>query len=571
MNSENLVTISSATALNLVDVCAVAAGAKVSVEPASLELLNNRRKEIVEFISNQRQPAYGFNRGYGHNVDKAVEHEGLKKLQLDLIRSHSSGVGDFADKQIVRAILLLRAKSLLLGYSGVRAEVVNHLVAFLNADLIPAVPMFGSVGASGDLAPLAHIALALIGEGEVFVGGSEKPVAASEALKQAKIAPLALEMKEGLGLINGLQFSTAIGILAHKRASEILQSACVATAISTQVLLGSDTPFEEAVHELRPYAGCVTVAGWLRSMCKDSPLRQSHKEFEIDGEVQDPYNIRCAPQIIGAALDLLNDAARSFEIEINSVTDNPLVLQDPSTKKYTRVVSAGHFHGMPVATRLYGILQALSIVSTLSNVRAARFVDESRNHGLPGDLMWPNLSTLAKSTSSGMMVAEYVSAGLTNYIWGASFPSHLLSIPTDAGQEDHVSMSAGLAVRLWQTLPRAAEVIAIELAFGAQAAAIRREMQTIPTKTSVPSDILKQAKKEIVSLLEKDVGTDYEIDLQIRKNYKISPEKRILSPICESILSKIYKVFPAVKSDRSLSKELKQLAQLVLLGEFKCS
>ena len=568
MSSQKIINISSDTNLTLDDVCSVANGAGVSLDPTSLKLLEQRRREVVTYVDSRKIPAYGFNRGFGHNVDKAVDANGLAQLQRDLIRSHSSGVGDYVDKKVVRAMMLLRAKSLLRGFSGVRPQVVTQLVALLNADITPAVPCFGSVGASGDLAPLAHVALALIGEGEVFVSGANLPSDCAKALKAAKISPLELEMKEGLGLVNGLQFSTAIGILAHAQALVLLQSACVASAISTQVLLGSDTPFSQDLHALRAHPGCVTVAAWLRQLCADSPIRQSHSDFEVDGEVQDPYNIRCAPQILGAALELLNDAAKTFEIEINSVTDNPLILHDTETNLHTKIVSGGHFHGMPIATRLYGILQALSIISTLSNVRAARFVDQARNHGLPSDLIWPKLSALGQSTSSGMMVPEYASAALTNFVWGACFPTHLLSIPTDAGQEDHVSMSAGLAQRLWETLPRVAEVLAIELAYGAQAAAIRRELPTIPSKTPVPDTLAKAERQQLLDRLKAVVGKDFDVELKIHKNYKIASEQRKLSPRCEVFLEYIYQVFKPVDADRALAGDLKSLSKLVSAGRF---
>ena len=568
MSRSKTITISSDHHLSLADVCCVAAGARVTLDTESLKLLEKRRAEIVAHVNSQKVPAYGFTRGFGHNVDNTVEPDGLAQLQRDLVRSHSSGVGEYVEKKIVRTMMLLRAKSLLRGYSGVRPQVVAQLTALLNADITPAVPCFGSVGASGDLAPLAHVALALIGEGQVFIGSADLPTDCAAALKAAKISALVLEMKEGLGLVNGLQFSTAIGILAHEQALVLLQSACAATAISTQVLLGSDTPFSEDLHDLRPHPGCVTVATWLRQLCSDSPLRQAHRDFEIDGEVQDPYNIRCAPQILGAALELLNDASKTFEIEINSVTDNPLVLFDQQTKSHTKIISGGHFHGMPVATRIYGILQALSIISTLSNVRAARYVDQARNHGLPSDLIWPALSKLGQATSSGMMVPEYASAALTNYVWGACFPTHLLSIPTDAGQEDHVSMSAGLAVRLWQTLPRVADVLAIELAYGAQAAAIRRQLPTIPSKIQIPQDAIAKAQAQFANQIKSAVGDDFEIEVSVHKNYKIAPDKRVLSSRCEVFLEEINQVFKAVTSDRSLSAELKRLSELVAAGRF---
>ena len=351
--------------------------------------------------------------------------------------------------EVVRAAMLLRAASLARGHSGVRSVVVRQIVDVLNRDIVPVVPCYGSVGASGDLAPLAHMALPLIGEGEVVVGGGQSPVPAADALTEAGLSPLILEMKEGLALINGSQLATAFGLLAADRLETLLQTACIATAITAQVWLGTDAAFADDLHALRPHPGAREIARRLRELMADSPMRLAHVPHEVDWEVQDPYSLRCAAQILGTCHDLVADARRTLEIEAASVTDNPLLLPD-ADGAYTRVVSGGHFHGMPVAVALFHLTEALAIMASLSQVRSARYVDEARNKGLGADLIWPGLDPAERATSSGMMIPEYVSAALLNTIWAATAPSHLLSLPTDAGQEDHVSMGTPLAVRLWQ-------------------------------------------------------------------------------------------------------------------------
>ena len=549
----------------LADVVAVALhGERVALAEETALLLQERRNEVTAFVQAEAKPAYGFNRGFGHNVDEAVPPDRLADLQRNLILSHAAGLGGYVDPAIVRAAVFLRAVSLARGCSGVRPRIVEALCDLLEHDVTPAVPAYGSVGASGDLAPMSHIAAVLLGEGEAFVGGAEVPVQAAVALKEAGLRPVGLEMKEGLALNNGVQFSTAAGILAHHVLEKLLKTAVVATAISTQVMLGADTPFSEALHALRPHPGAVKVAGWLRSLMADSPIREAHRPYDVDGRVQDPYNIRCAPQILGACLDVLEEAARTFEIEANSVTDNPLVLPDGKTGLHTHVVSGGHFHGMPVAFKLYGLLEVMGVVARLSNMRCARFVDQARNKGLGRDLKWPRMSAADSAVSSAMMVPEYASAALTNAIWGAAMPTHLLSISTDAGQEDHVSMSAGLAVRAWETLPRLAEVLAIELAFGAQAAAIRRHLPFIPSKTALteaqalavePARAAYEAA--LHDALDEPGAFDVRTDVTLR--FRWSEAQRELSEPCRRALSVVEEEFPPVLTDRYMSAELRAL------------
>ncbi|MCL4235664.1 MAG: aromatic amino acid lyase, partial [Deltaproteobacteria bacterium] len=450
--------------LTLAEIRAVAEGdAAVEFDDETGRLLDERRRQIVEFVESSKVPAYGFNRGFGHNVRLTVDAERAAELQRNLIRSHASAVGEPAPVPVIRAAMLMRVRSLARGHSGVRSEVPRKLVEFLNAGITPVVPRFGSVSASGDLAPLSHIALGLMGEGEVFVGGKHMP--ASSALARAGIEPLALEMKEGLALNNGVQFSTAYGILAAAHMETLWRTACVGTSLTMQVMLGADTPWREDLHALRPHPGAVKTASVLRALAANSPIREAHRPYDIDGEIQDPYNLRCAAQILGAARTLIDRANETFAIEANSVTDNPILLPAEGGA-YTDIVSGGHFHGMPVAVDLYGLLQAAAMIASLVSVRCARYVDEARNRGLGADLKWPGPTddpewSAIQSASSGMMVPEYVAASLVNRLWGECMPTHLFSISTDAGQEDHVSMAANVAIRAFDAIPRLAEALAV--------------------------------------------------------------------------------------------------------------
>ncbi len=521
--------------------------ARVELHPDTKALLEERRKQVVDFVRETKTQHYGFNRGFGHNVDISVDDQAAADLQRNLLLSHACGVGDPLPNDVVRAAMFLRAASLARGHSGVRAVLVERLLEMLNLDMVPVVPRYGSVGASGDLAPLSHLALPLMGEGEVEWKG--KVVPAGEALQKAGLAPLSIEMKEGLALNNGAQVSTAIAVIAYHEMQNLLAHAALATALTAQVMKGSDTPFRADLHLLRPHPGARKVASWIWQLMQDSPIRESHRAYSKDEKIQDPYNLRCAAQILGACAELIDDARKTLEIEANAVTDNPVILELTDEKlemlwkekfdgsesafskqqlqekigQYIDIVSGGHFHGMPVAVRLYGFLEAMGIMSRLSNMRAARYVDEGRNEGLGADLIWYEEDEEKRKISSGMMIPEYVSASLTNYIWGAAMPAHLFSLSTDAGQEDHVSMSAGLAVRVLETLPRLREVLAIELASAAQARALREK--------------------------RKDKQGEYH-----------------LSPACEQVITKIRETFPPVKDDRVLSDQLKGLAKVVKDG-----
>lgn len=526
--------------LSLDDIVAVAGGRAVALDGATRELLAARRAEIVAHVRAHGEPAYGFNRGFGSNVKDAVPADRLEELQVNLIRSHACGFGEPAPEGIVRATMLLRARSLARGHSGVRAEVVEAVIAALNAGIVPLVPRWGSVSASGDLAPLSHMALALIGEGEAFVAG--RRMAAGAALAAAGLSPLRLEMKEGLALNNGCQFSNAIAALATAGAETLLETALVASAISIQVLLGADTPFRADLHDLRRHPGSLRAAEALWRLMAGSPLRAAHRPYDVDGEVQDPYSLRCAAQILGPCLDLVARARRTVEIEANSVTDNPILLDAPDGTR-TDIVSGGHFHGMPLAVDTFGLLQAFGIAGRLSNLRCVKFVDADKNRGLGPQLKWPGARIDAaaasdRAVSSGMLMPEYASAGLVNALWGAAMPSHLFSLPTDSGWEDHVSMAANLAWRALDALPRLADQLAIELAYGAQGAAIRKAMRRIPSRAA-PG------------------GWSGEF---------AAADMRLSAP-AEAALAAIGRHFPTVTADRYLAPDLAALSAAVRAGE----
>lgn len=528
-------------------------GARVELDAATAAMLDARRAEVVEYVRATQAPAYGFNRGFGHNVKLEVKSDATEVLQRNLIRSHACGVGEAAPVEVVRAAMLLRARSLAEGHSGVRSVVVTTILDFLNAGIAPVVPRYGTVSASGDLAPLAHIALGLTGEGEVDVDG--RRVNAAGALERAGIAPLVPEMKEGLALTNGSQYSAALGVLAARDMETLLDTACVATALTAQVMLAAETPFRADLHALRPHSGAQKVAAKIFALMTDSPLREAHRPHVIDGEVQDPYNIRCAAQVLGTCAELIDRARRTLTIEANAVTDNPILLDAGAgfdarwAGRRVDIVSGGHFHGMPIAVDLYGLLQAAAMIARLSNMRCARYVDETRNKGLGADLKWPGPSkdedwTDRHAVWSGMMIPEYVSAGVTNWILGLAMPSHLFSVSTDAGQEDHVSMAANVGLRVRDALPRLAEVLAVELAFAAQAAALRKAMPAIPSRAPDPDR-----------------------PGMVLEFFPLSESARRLSPASEAVLGAISSHFPVVREDRVMSGEIRALAEAVIAGD----
>ncbi|MDN3566608.1 histidine ammonia-lyase [Paeniroseomonas aquatica] len=405
---------------------------------------------------------YGVNTGFGKLAGTRIPAEKLAQLQLNLVRSHAAGVGPLLPRPVVRLILALKALSLARGASGVAPATVEALLALLAADVLPAIPARGSVGASGDLAPLAHLALVLIGEGEAFVGEAVLPGA--EALARAGLAPLALGPKEGLALLNGTQVSTALALAALFAAEDLLATSLVAGALSVDAARGSDTPFDARIHALRGQPGQIRVAAALRALLAGSAIRDSHRDG--DPRVQDPYSLRCQPQVAGACLDLLGHAAQVLEREANAVTDNPLVIG-------AEVLSGGNFHAEPVAFAADAMALALAELGAIAERRIALLVDPVLS-GLPAFLVRDG------GLNSGFMIAQVTAAALVAENRALAAPRSTDSIPTSANQEDHVSMATGAALRLHDMAENLAAILAIELLAAAQGLEFHRPLQSAP-------------------------------------------------------------------------------------------
>lgn len=458
--------------LSLADIDDVAHGrATVALDGETRTVVQAFRDKAVGVLTapGSKKRIYGVNTGFGSNQKAAVPQEDLERLQRNLIRSHCIGVGEPAPAPVVRATMLLRAASLARGRSVVRPVVIETLIDMLNNDVTPVVPRDGSVSASGDLAPLSHIAAVVIGEGKVLTKNG--PMRTAEA--GAKFKPITLEMKEGLALNNGCQYTNAWGALAAAKMERLVDAAAVSTALHVQAMRGVGRPFHKDLHDLRRHPGSMTFARWVFELLDGYEFRDVDADVKLayDGANQDPYNLRCSAQVLGPCVELIQRAKRTLEIEASSVTDNPIDLNAAADASYdvNRITSGGHFHGMPLAVDIYGLLQAAGIMARISNMRCVRIVDPSRNKGLGPQVRGRE----PDATESGLMISEYTTAGLCNQIWGMAMPSHLMSLSTDSGQEDHVSMGANVAMRAYEAADRLAYILAIEMAFAAQAEEVR--------------------------------------------------------------------------------------------------
>jgi histidine ammonia-lyase len=418
--------------------------------------------QTVQGIVAAGQPAYGINTGFGKLARVHVPADQLEQLQTNLVRSHAAGVGTLLDDTSVRMILALKIASLARGHSGVRMQVIDTLLAMYNAALWPCIPCQGSVGASGDLAPLAHLALAAMGEGTVRCRG--EIIDAADGLRRAGIAPLRLAAKEGLALLNGTQVSTGIALMALFGAEQVFASAVLAGALSVDAACGSDAPFDARIHAVRGQPGQIEVAALYRQLLQGSAIRESHRVG--DPRVQDPYSLRCQPQVMGACRDLLRQTARTLEIEANAVSDNPLLFPESGD-----VLSGGNFHAEPVAFAADQLAIAMAEVGALSERRIAMLVDASIS-GLPAFLVQDS------GINSGFMIAHVTAASLASENKTLAHPASVDSLPTSANQEDHVSMATFAARKAVDIVGNVRRIVAIELMAAAQGIDFRRPLRS---------------------------------------------------------------------------------------------
>ena len=475
--------------------------------PLTVTLADNARRRIAEsnelvadLVASGEQ-VYGVNTGFGQLAQVRIEEDELTHLQENLVRSHAVGVGDDLDDDIVRLVMLMKVIALAEGFSGVRLELVDALCALINNNIYPRIPAQGSVGASGDLAPLAHMAGVLIGVGEARVAGTIVP--AELALQEAGLEPIRLAPKEGLALLNGTQVSTALALAAIFRTEHVLAATLAAGAMASDAIKGSDTPFDKRIQSVRGHGGQIAVAGVLRELMQGSEIRASHVECS---RVQDPYSIRCQPQVTGACLDVLRHVCNVIETEANAVTDNPLVFAESRA-----VLSGGNFHAEPVALAADYLALAIAELGSLAERRIALLID-SHLSGLPAFLVEEG------GLNSGFMMAQVTAAALTSENKTYAHPASVDSIPTSANQEDHVSMATFAARRLHDMLDNVVNIVAIELLAAAQ-------------------------------------GVEFH-----------HPKKS--SPAIEKIIGILREVSPPYKEDRSMSADYARVARLINDGVF---
>jgi histidine ammonia-lyase len=436
--------------------------APVALGDASVRRIQAARA-VIDKLADEGQKVYGVTTGFGHLSSVRIPHEQLEDLQHNLLRSHAAGVGELLSEEVARAMITLLAASLARGNSGVRIEVVRLLIDMLNARIYPLIPSRGSVGASGDLAPLAHLGLVLVGEGEAIYNG--RRCTGAEALQQAGLTPLHLQAKEGLALINGTHLMEAIAVLAMADAMTLVQTAEVACAMSIEGLMGSHVPLDARIHQRRGQHGQQISATRLRKLVRNSEINRSHQNC---ARVQDPYTMRCAPQVFGAVRDALAYCSTVFERELDAVTDNPLVFPEEGD-----VLSGGNFHGQPLALALDVMAIALAQLASFS---------ERRIYGLMGPHDWdeggaPLFLTPNPGLNSGFMISQYVAASLVNEIKILAHPASIDSIPTSAGMEDFVSMGVTSAHKVQRIIEQARQVVAIELLCAAQMLEFRKPLK----------------------------------------------------------------------------------------------
>jgi histidine ammonia-lyase len=464
--------------------------ARVAIDHEEVSLTEEARARIerarktVERVIEEDRTVYGINTGFGKLSEVRISKEDLTQLQLNLVRSHSCGVGPALSEEESRAMVLLRANVLTLGRSGTRTVVVESLINLLNKKVTPIIPEKGSAGASGDLAPLAHLALTLIGEGEAIFNGQK--VSADRALKSASLRPLQLEAKEGLALVNGTQAMAAVGGLATKRAERVTELADLAGAMSLEALRGTPEAFDQRIQEARPHAGQIEVATHLRDILSGSEIRESH--LENDPRVQDAYSLRCMPQVHGAVRDTLRFVRGVVETETASATDNPLVFSETN-----EVLSGGNFHGAPLALAFDFASIALVHMASMSERRIDRLINPDVNEGLPPFL------TSHPGTSSGYMIAHVTAVSLLNESKVLAHPASTDNVPTSGGKEDHVSMGMTAAIKLRKVAEAVEQILAIELLCAAEGLDYRA-----PLKPGIGVRVVYEKVRSLVPRLTHD-------------------------------------------------------------------
>jgi histidine ammonia-lyase len=469
--------------LTLRDVVAVAHGETVELSAGAIDRIRAAR-DVIESAVATNATVYGVTTGFGSLANVRIDPQRADVLQEHIVRSHATSVGRPLSREEARAMLLLRAHVLALGHSGVRVELVERMVEMLNRDLTPIVPEQGSLGASGDLAPLANLSLTLLGRGEILLEGSR--VSAADALTGAGMGPLVLSAKEGLALVNGTQGMLAVGILATDRLRRLVTTSDVVAAMTIEAALGSDRVFDERLSVLRPHPGVVASTSNLRQMLEGSAIVASHRESPH--LVQDAYSIRCAPQVNGATREALRFASSILEIESNAVSDNPIVLPDSG-----EVLSGGNFHGQPVAVALDALAATAVPLASVAERRLYRLLDPARNNGLPAFLVEDT------GLNSGFMLSQYTAASLVSECKTLAHPASVDSIPSSAGQEDHVSMGMTSARHARDVVTNAEIVVALEGLAAAQALDLRA-----PLEPAAATRAVKDAIRSRVAFLDAD-------------------------------------------------------------------
>jgi len=478
--------------ISIQEVCSIVEnGLKIALSEESKKLIVRCREYLDAKTASCREPLYGITTGFGSLCNISINQDDLQRLQENLVKSHACGVGERVPSQTVRMMMLLKIISLSYGNSGVQLATVERLVDMFNASIVPVVYSQGSLGASGDLAPLANMSLPLIGEGEVEVNGKVRP--ASEVLEEMGWKPIKLMSKEGLALLNGTQFMSAHGVIALGRAMHLLKAANAISAMSLDAFDGRIEPFGALVNEVRHQDGQIRVAEDMRSLLAGSELIARHKEH-----VQDPYSFRCIPQVHGAVADAISFVAQKLTNEINSPTDNPTIFPEEDL-----IVSAGNFHGEPIAMPMDYLALAMTELSNISERRIYKLIGGTR--GLPSFLV------AKPGLNSGFMITQYAAASIVNQSKGLCWPTSCDSIPSSQGQEDHVSMGANAATKLIRVIDNTTRVLGIELMAAAQALEFRR-----PLRSSAKVEALFEAFRAEVPFIDADTVMSPLIDRSVK-------------------------------------------------------